>query len=362
MAMSYNYALYYPTIEFIDFQWLWNAALLWDRIYRIVPSGYQPEDCDNVRVLTEAGEIGIAIHPDKYAADVATEFIGKLDSGGWTAAAVDRDIPIEYARLHRDKVDVKLRELIIAKGSGAAHENWLYVPTEFEALYMTYLSNRVAEANNLQLLSDSAAAWTSATYFKYDGDVGDYPHRELPQQLATLVVRDFLPENVLSIPADAILGFRENYRDERQRFLRAIRKGAESLARCEDASVVRDHIEDIKREIDSSLKDYRKSVETLNITGWTGIKSLSFPLLTKVATEIAGTELDATTLIVVSALGIGLGLVSGLSELRQKRKKLEKESDYSYLLHLSRNWKRCARYNHDYNYFLCRQMEEFLND
>src|SRR6266576_3973995 len=37
-----NYALYYPTIEFQDYAWLWSASLLWDRIYRIVPKGYEP--------------------------------------------------------------------------------------------------------------------------------------------------------------------------------------------------------------------------------------------------------------------------------------------------------------------------------
>ncbi len=39
-----------------------------------------------------------------------------------------------------------------------------------------------------------------------------------------------------------------------------------------------------------------------------------------------------------------------------------KESDYSYLLHLDREWQGRALYNKGYNYFLCRQMEEFIND
>ena len=38
-----NSILYYPTIEFRheDYQWLWNAALFADKIYRIVPPGYE---------------------------------------------------------------------------------------------------------------------------------------------------------------------------------------------------------------------------------------------------------------------------------------------------------------------------------
>lgn len=84
--------------------------------------------------------------------------------------------------------------------------------------------------------------------------------------------------------------------------------------------------------------------------------------MTKVAAQIAGKELDPSTLLVVSTLGIGLGLVTGLADYRQKRKKVEQESDYSYLLHLGREWKGRARYGKDYNYFLYREMEEFIND
>lgn len=357
-----NYALYYPTIEFNDYEWLWSASLLWDRIYRIVPSGYQPEDCDNVRSLTEAGEIGIPIRPEQYSAKVADDFIAKLENGEWSAAAVETEIPKEYAKLHQDKVDVKLRELVIAKGSGAAHEEWLYVPTQFEALYMTYLANHIAAANKLQLLSDSAAAWTGSTFFRYDGDVQDYPSEELVQQLAVLVLRDFIPEDLLDIRPAQILEFREKYRNERQRFVHVMRESARELSLCADPSIVRDKIEDLKKDIETSLKDYRKAAETLSITGWTGIKSLSFPVATKVASKIYGSELDPSTLVIISGLGVGIGLVSGLADWRQKQKKLEKECDYSYLLHLSREWQKCARYEKDYNYFLCREMEEFIND
>lgn len=134
------------------------------------------------------------------------------------------------------------------------------------------------------------------------------------------------------------------------------------MSSCADPSIVKDMIEDLKKDIEACLKDYRKAVETLNITVWTGIKSLSFPVATKVASVISGAELDPSTLFIVSGLGVALGLVSGLADWRQKQEKLEKEYDYSYLLHLARKWQKCARYEKDYNYFLCREMEEFIND
>ncbi|PIU47073.1 MAG: hypothetical protein COS94_08460, partial [Candidatus Hydrogenedentes bacterium CG07_land_8_20_14_0_80_42_17] len=99
-------ALYYPSIEFTDPRWLWASALVWDRIYRIVPKDYTPDDSDNVKRLAETGEIGIAINPEEYAKPVADEFIKKLPSGKWEAAALERNMDDDYARLHRGKVDV----------------------------------------------------------------------------------------------------------------------------------------------------------------------------------------------------------------------------------------------------------------
>jgi hypothetical protein len=271
-------------------------------------------------------------------------------------------MPEAYARLHEDKVDVALRKMIIAKGCGKAQEEWLYVPIEFEALYMTYLANQVSQRNNLQLISDSAAAWTGATFFKYNGEIVDFPYEDQTQQLATLVIRDFIPQNILEIHPKSIIKFREKYRDERQRFLMAIRDAAKSFSDCEDDVVYRDRFEDLKKEIENSLKDYRGSLQALNVAAWTGIKSISFPVVTKVAAEIAGKELDVATLTIVSALGIGLGLVSGFTDWKEKRRTIERVSDFSYLMHLNRNWKGSAKYSNDYNYYLCREMEEFIND
>ncbi len=357
-----NYALYYPTIEFQDYQWLWSASLLWDRIYRIVPKYYEPNDPENIKILAETGEIGIPIHPDAYTEEIANKFLDKIESGEWQAAALEFDIPEAYAKIHQDKVDVELRKMIIAKGQAAAHKEWLYVPTGFEALYMTYLAEQISRKNNLHLLSDSTAAWTGSTFFKYDGKIEDFPYQDQTHQLATLVIRDFIPTNILDISPNDLIKFRERYRDERVRFLNKIKELARAISECDDETVFNDMLHDLKRDIESALKDYRKSMQALNITGWTGIKSLTFPVVTKVATAIAGKDLDVTTLMVVSALGIGIGLVSGFTNWQEKRRKLEKESDYSYLMHLSPKWKGIARYGHDYNYFLCREMEEFIND
>jgi hypothetical protein len=357
-----QYALYYPTIEFQDFSWLWAASLIWDRIYKIVPDSYEPDDVDNVKALQEGGEIGMPIRPGSYAREIADDFIKGLHSGKWQAAALEFDVPADfpaYARLHHDKVDVALREMIVAKGKGASHGDWLYVPTNFEALYMTYLANAIADKNNLQLVSDSAAAWTGSTFFQYDGALEDYPQDSCQGALAALIIRDFIPRNLTDLTPKQILAFRETHRDERRRFLKSIKDAARGISACEDPQVVNDLIEDLKKDITSSIQEYKKSTGMLKVVGWTGMKSVTFPVLTRVIGSFM--SIDPSILNVLSDVGIGLGLVSGISDLKQKQRKLLRECDYSYLVHLRREWKNCYG-GDDYNYFLCRQMEEFIND
>lgn len=357
-----HYALYYPTIEFQNPEWLYSAALLWDRIYRIVPSSYAPEDSEDVRALIDTGEIGIPIYPDTYAESIAEEFITKLRERKWDAAALTYNIDEEYSKLHKEKVDVKLRELIVANGSAKNADDWLHVPVEFGAHYMTYLANAIAERNNLSILTDCSPAWTGSTYFKYDGGIEDCPREELMHALATIVIRDFIPSNISTIPPKEIIKYRNEYQDERKHFMSAMKSAAERISGCDDPRVVKDLLNDIKKDVDSALTEYRRSLKVLNIVGLAGLQSVSLPVLTKIASVVTGTELSPTTLVVVSAVGLAFGLVSGFSEWKDKRIRLSKDSDYSYLIHLERNWKKCAKYDNDYNYFLCREMEEFIND
>jgi len=108
--------LYYPTIQFKQehYRWLWSASLLWDKIYRIVPEGYVLNEPRNITELCETGDIGIGINPKDYSAQVAQEFMGKLENKAWEASALmfhndDINEYKEYCRLHKDKVDVSLR-------------------------------------------------------------------------------------------------------------------------------------------------------------------------------------------------------------------------------------------------------------
>jgi hypothetical protein len=359
---DYNYALYYPTIEFQSYEWLWAASLLWDRIYKIVPENYIPDEPPNVLELQDEGEIGIPIYPKEYAKQIADEFVEKLESSDWDAAALthNEDDNVEgYMRLHGDKVDVKLKEMLIAKGQAIARDEWLSVPTEFSSQYMTYLANAIAEKNNLQLVTDLSAAWTCSTYFQYDGGIEDFPREDLEGQLAIIVIKDFLPSNISSITTKELINFRRRRHEQRKRFFNAIKKAARDISQCADPKIIQDMVHDLKINIESTLTDYRESADILRVTSWTGLKTIAIPIVTSVIEKMI--TFDPTSLTILSGTGIAMGAMSGLKEYKRNKKKLEKEFEYSYLIELRNRWKNTRR-DGDYNYYLCRKMEEFIND
>jgi len=134
------------------------------------------------------------------------------------------------------------------------------------------------------------------------------------------------------------------------------------MSESRDPGVYLDRMNDVKQEVEKSLRDLRRSLEALSVGEMTGMKILTVPVFTQVAKAIGGADLSPATLCVMSALGLGVGLVSGILNYRDKARKLEGACDYSYLLHMGREWKGRARNGSDYNYALCRDLEEFIND
>ncbi len=93
-----------------------------------------------------------------YGKAVAEEFMTSVKTSKWQAAALEKDQVKEYARIHHEKIDVQVRQMLISSGKATSRDQWLYVPEDFEKLYMTYLATKIAQQNNLQAVSDTSGA------------------------------------------------------------------------------------------------------------------------------------------------------------------------------------------------------------
>ena len=252
-----NSILYYPTIEFRheDYQWLWNAALFADKIYRIVPPGYKLNEPRNIRELCSTGEIGIPLSPVPYSKEASEEFSEFMDENHRKAAALSliEDNETEYIRIHSSKMDVKLLQDIFFKLKHIDEdENWLYASPHTVNFYMTFLANHIAEKNSLSLWTRNQELWTTSTYFLYGGALQDdyQPGKDYTdpstEALVSIMIPDIFPQDLLHVPPKDILCFREKRKDERIQFMNAIETLRNELAQADAPEVITAIINDEK--------------------------------------------------------------------------------------------------------------------
>lgn len=276
--------LYYPTIEFQpdDYQWLWRAALLWDKVYRIVPDGYDLNEPRNIQEICSTGEIGIPLSPKRYSEQASDKFIENLKNKKWLAAALEfnyEDVEKyrEYSRLHKDKVDVSLRNLMLLDGRIQEDDDWLYVSNEMSNHYMIYLATEIAKKNNLSLSTHNLDVWTASTFFLYDGDVQDgfFPGEDYSEDskaaLAPVFINSIFPFNVLDIPPAKVLEFREKRKDERNQFNQAFDTFCNKLAQTDDPKIIRQVWNDERSKVEYALTEFKKRMDILKVMGWSDI-------------------------------------------------------------------------------------------
>ena len=164
-------ALHYPSIEFNDQDALKRSLLVWDRIHRIVPAGYQPNDRSEVLPAIQSGAIvnlSLEAHEKSAAAQRFLDF-HYLRSSNKTRLTWPAGFSTEtFTRINPEKIDAKLLPLFEQLAIRLSADGFLEVPTELAGGYMFYLATSVAEQRALSLTTDSSDYWAVGTYFAND--------------------------------------------------------------------------------------------------------------------------------------------------------------------------------------------------
>ena len=364
-----NSILYYPTIEFRpeDYQWLWNASLFADKIYRIVPPDYNLREPRNIEVLCSAGEIGIPISPIPYSRDASEEFSHFMDMNRGKAAAlslIDSD-ETEYIKIHSSKMDVKLlKDMFFNLKHIEDDENWLYANPNTANFYMTFLANHIAKQNSLSLWTRNQELWTTSTYFLYDGSLqNDYKSEKefvepSTDALVSLMISDIFPQNLLNVLPEDILHFRDKRKDERMQFLNTINHLRKELATADAPEVIRAILNDEKKKVDAAANEYKKSMDILKVIRFGGILTTAMTI----TADALGYCSDVPALCkdILTSAGLWVDILTGVFE---KKAKSIDDNPYTYLAHITSNFSYypgsfqiCAGQPPIamYNYMLCR--------
>lgn len=365
--MSFSSVLYYPTIEFRndDYKWLLASSLFWDRIYRIVPSDYKPNDSKDIRILCESDEIGVPINPNIYSTECSELFMENINLKTWHASAMnyDKSDPSKYTKIHLEKLGISLSKILL-DDKRSHNDDWILVPNVLAGLYMSYLSRFIAQKNDLSLATSSPAFWSASSYYEYQDALKPryyYNNDKIRDSnaLISLMINEFVPANIMDITPHQILEFRTKRIDERKRLLDEINNAQKELAKIQDPRVIKDFIDEKKKDIDSALEQYKKSADILNVNKWTGLIS-AFILLAASVLDVFG--INQHVISAFNASGCGIGFISGVSSHNRNIKmRNQVDNPYLYLSEINRSFSDSLDFN-EYNRHLSNRINEFIND
>ena len=327
--------LLYPNIELKDPILVKEALLLYDNLYRIVPSDYKPKDHPEIQQCNVDSEIVASIYPEDYVERTYQKFQTKVKKWAPIAAGFSPEKIAKSDRLHEGKVYDELREYFVNEGLLIKDGRWLRGNNALISNYMIFLSSEIAAQNRLGLLTNLSPAWTTQEFINYDGNYnqtlhGDEYHQESSNRsLVGVYLTDFIPKNLDTIPFSEIMAFRDEYQQERFNFLGAQSRFIEELQKIKDPLVFKDRVLSLQAQMKNSLEDYRDSCKKMGPKHFFGAKVVTVPFITPIAAYVLSHNPGLTAAL--SAIGITFGGLWSLHSYQDDLDTLQKTNSYSYL-------------------------------
>ncbi len=251
-------ALYYPNIEFHDETWLKGSLCIWDKIYRIVPVSYKPNDSDEVKKLTDNGLVENINLSRSDLDETATLFEEYFENANV--------IPVgrigsenQNVGLHPEKVNDRILPKLESLSKNVTSDGFLSLPKNLVDLYMFFLADRVSNNRNINKLTNDNDFFTIMHYFANDANFDELGYREDGSEVtASLVLESVIPKYVHSMSVQDLLKFRKDTNDGRLRFRNSIEKLIEELTQIEDINFQRARIVEYLNTLEKNRKELRK--------------------------------------------------------------------------------------------------------
>jgi hypothetical protein len=166
MSSSLGSVLYFPSIEFSDENWVKASLLYWDKIYRITPRDYLPNDNETVLEAIDNNFIKDISLDGKDLSKTADEFSKFCESLPFIPAGLEG-----RERIHPDKICARLYPFLESIAHKFDDNKWINLSEPLARGYMFYLSKVVAERRNLARATDNVDSWAIAPYFNDEGQI-----------------------------------------------------------------------------------------------------------------------------------------------------------------------------------------------
>ena len=368
MPHPFSNALYYPTIDISNTEWLKTTALFWDSISTIVPESLDnPYQENDTKYLSDIGFLkSLRINSEDYdVIDIGDDIVKLLTSpeiiqsffyesnGGYTRIhrskfsyhLEDTIREIQRHPIYAEKFSMQLRWEIDRIINHSPHD-FYYVNDSFAAFYMTSLANKLSERHTLAMITDTNPFFTAGNSIKYGNKscmlidrhaIGIHQYHDLAQGiLLNYIIRglSISPETTL----DDVIQFKNHHRDELGRFkaeLANLTQTYENTNKPIDA--VQNEIKDIyENQFLPAYNDLKHALSGFNIQWFTN----SFLKISAISAGAAGVPVALLGLPVEQALyaGMGVSVIASLVSYNVEKRQLLRKNPYSYLLSISREW------------------------
>lgn len=339
---NYARAIYHPTQNIEDVDWLKSAVLYWDKIHTIVPKSvddpYEREEehaCSSEGILEAIRAVD---HPDtirnvsRYFEGLRWDHFGELTEKAHGGRA-PRDI-----LLHEEKMSFALADMLRQGGFAPDADGWIRVGQQFSGVYMGALVEELAHKLSASSVTDRGPAYG----MMLSKGLGLLQGHEGHDTVAAALVHITFEQ--LKVRPDAPIGdvlkFRNKRTDELKRFRIAVRDLAKKVE-VEDGQEIEPIVHDVYRhEIEPAYADLKAS---FGETGLGAFGDAAMRLVTlspgNYLSAAAGTAAGVATAGSIGGIAAGGVFLGGLFVQRWlERRRLRRESPYAYLLSLSKTF------------------------
>lgn len=355
--MAATRALYYPTIDITNDNWLKTAVLYWDEINTIVPSSItSPYKEPSTQFLADEGVLKpIFVNSNMdLISDLADDVINYLNSNEGYQVLIhpenaylmhSQKLPNTISRMCHIpssklpiEIEIQLHHLI-------DNNSWLPVDKGFANFYMTLLANKLCEHYGIAPLTDSTYTSNFCDFARLDNQSRILPYYndhiwEKPaniHQLAQGLLID-LSFNGIAISDDTslddILKFKRSHQDELGIFRQNIENLTQNIPYDATITQARQYVKDIyTNRFKPSYNNLKKSLKGAGIKTFINtLMKVSMFSTSATAIPAALLGLSIPTALLASA---GISLIASTINYNEDKKETLRNNPYSYLLSLN---------------------------
>lgn len=359
--MAFTRALFYPTIDIKNENWLKTAILFWDEISTIVPASIDnPYQERSTQYLHDIGLLTpIEVNPEQeFIEELAEDTVNYLNTNegfqlltqGENRYAIHRDkLPRDISRLfdiHPEKLSYEIQHQLRHRMTG---DGWLRVDGSFAKFYMTLLANKICEQRAIAPLTDNSLISNFSDLVRLDNQIAingrerDYDYRQPRRDRYINLSQGLLINTAIEgisiaepTSLEDVVNFKRRYQDELGLFRKNVANLTKDIPADASLGQIKQMVEDVY--VNEFLPGYKGLKDALNGSGikWVADNLMKVSFFSTSATAIP-TYLLGLSVPYALLAGVGISVISSLVSYNVDKRAVLRNSPYSYLLAINKS-------------------------